>query len=176
MGGWGCAKGHDPASEEAERRLREVWDSYHEQVARHRRDLVTPCQPSAHLSLHSFPFDDHHTPGRPPMPFEIELGDQHGRTGGHLLGALALEFSNAGLSVGVNETFAGGEVIRAAAEDGVELDTVQLEIRRDLYLDDGARLNWNRTQRLRTLLMSVIGRAVRRVAAQRPSATHRAAT
>lgn len=76
----------------------------------------------------------------PPLPGfgrpTIVLGDRLGRTASPLILALAERiFADAGFSVGRNEPYAGGHIISHHADRGRNVQALQIEVDRSLYLD-----------------------------------------
>jgi N-formylglutamate amidohydrolase len=66
----------------------------------------------------------------------IVLGDRFGRTVSPLILALAERiFADAGFSVGRNEPYAGGHIITHHADRGRNIQALQIEVDRSLYLD-----------------------------------------
>ncbi|MBA8806385.1 N-formylglutamate amidohydrolase [Promicromonospora sukumoe] len=150
---------------DAARKRLTLWDAYHKNVDTARRRTIAQHGWGVHLNLHSFPSTDWHTAGCPPMPFEIEVGDLNGRTGGRLTRHLVRALHGEGFRVGVNETFKGGEIVRRGRTEQA-IDTIQLEVRRDLYLRDDLYLDWSKMISSRRRLMRAIFGAVSEAYAQ----------
>lgn len=81
------------------------------------------------LDLHSMP------PLVGPRPAELVLGDRYGKTAGrNTLGVVERLARERGLRVARNEPYAGGAIITRAARRP-EVQAIQLELARPLYLD-----------------------------------------
>ncbi|XVU24248.1 N-formylglutamate amidohydrolase [Actinoplanes sp. CA-054009] len=135
-------------------RIRRVYDPYHALLDEHTQAGLGHFGQLLHLNLHSFPSVDWRTAGLPPMPFEIDIGDRHGASSPrgfseHIVRALRLQ----GFTVGYNEAFAGGQIVRRLHRDHQGVDVIQIEVRRDLYLRDDLYIDEQRLRRSRTAFL-----------------------
>lgn len=70
---------------------------------------------------------------------DIVVGDRHGASAApSLTGCLVRELRAQGLTVAVNRPFAGGYITEACGRPAEGLHALQLEIRRDLFLDEAS--------------------------------------
>lgn len=144
-------------------RLSEWYDPYVRSLDASLEDALRFHPWVVHLNLHTFPTVDWHTPSRPPMPFDIEIGDLRGRTSSRGLGArLETAFRDLGYRVARNDTFAGGEILRhTAARFGTAVESVQIEVCRRLYLDDDLTVSQPRLDQHQGQILGVVLAAVR---------------
>lgn len=86
-----------------------------------------------HFNFHSAPRQDG------PANKDIIIGDLYGKSAGKPLTAFVREFMKAeGLSVGMNSPYPGGELIRTTAAPIAGRHSLQIEIARDLYMDQSS--------------------------------------
>lgn len=72
---------------------------------------------------------------------DICLGDLDGTSSSPVFRDLALEiFRRHGLEVALNKPFRGNELIRRHADPANQTHSLQIEVRRDLYLDEQTRV------------------------------------
>lgn len=123
---------------EAERRLSELWQPYHDALASLMADAVRRFGLAVLLDMHSMPREALlHLDPRP----QVVLGDRHGRSAGtwlreSLRGALTAE----GFALRMNAPFAGAYIAAAYGEPGAGRHVLQVEVDRSLYMDE-ARLS-----------------------------------
>ena len=119
--------------DEGERRLAGVHDAYHVHLSselqqmklRHGRAILIDC--------HSMPSRQ---PGRRPLP-EIVLGDRFGSSCcARLTSLVERRFRKLGYTVARNAPYAGGFTTVRYGRPRREIHALQIEIRRDLYMDE----------------------------------------
>jgi N-formylglutamate deformylase len=119
---------------EAEQRVRQCWQPYHDALA----DLVTgTVERFGHCLLidcHSMPSTA--TSGRRPAP-QIVLGDAHGTAcAPSVMRAFEQFFSGRGYRTQRNDPYAGGFVTRHYGQPRRGVHAIQIEIARALYMDE----------------------------------------
>lgn len=83
------------------------------------------------LDLHSMP------PLVGLTPAQIVLGDRYGRSaGGQLTASIAAVVRDHGLPLAINHPYAGGHILSEHARPRADIHALQLEIDRNLYLDE----------------------------------------
>ena len=86
------------------------------------------------LDCHSMPRASVAHQGR---PIDIVVGDRHGSTAAPAITACVVrELRARGYSVATNRPFAGGHITEAYGAPGEGVHALQLEVRRDLFLDE----------------------------------------
>lgn len=141
--GLGCiprvgARGHtiyrgrlDPA--EGEARLRDVHDAYHAHLSTTLKALRESHGVSFLIDCHSMPSRQ---PGRRPLA-DIVLGDRFGSScSPKLTGLVESKFRKLGYSVARNAPYAGGYTTLRYGRPRRSVHALQIEIRRDLYMDE----------------------------------------
>lgn len=136
---------------EFEKRIRECHTPYFSALY----DAVSECVQTfgfaLHFNLHSFPSTriEMHSRMREPIPHQIYIGDRHGMTADPRIGMdLTKQFQRAGFEAAYNDLFAGGHIVQTAATmfPG-RVHSVQIEVRRDCYLDDDLKISGSRLRR-----------------------------
>lgn len=150
---------------EAERRLAELWQPYHDALAGLMDAAVARFGVAVLLDMHSMPREAlGHLDPRP----QVVVGDRHGRSaGGWLREGLRAALSAEGLALRMNAPFAGAYIAAAYGEPGAGRHVLQVEVDRSLYMDE-ARLAPHRGL---PALAERLGRVYAAVARQLPSAT-----
>lgn len=122
---------------EAERRIETAYRPYHRTL---RRLLDRPHAEFGTvllLDVHSMPSRtaDGASAGEPPV--DVALGDRYGRACAPVIvDRVAAALRRAGLRVGRNRPYAGGQITARYGRPDVGVHALQLEIRRDLFLDE----------------------------------------
>ena len=118
---------------EAEARLRDVHDAYHRHLSGELARLKETFGKAYLIDCHSMPSRQ---PSRRPLA-EIVLGDRFGSSCcGRLTSVIEKRFRKLGYSVARNAPYAGGYTTLRYGRPLRELHAVQIEIRRDLYMDE----------------------------------------
>lgn len=141
--GLGCiprvgARGHsiyhtklDPA--EGEARLADVHGRYHDHLASELTIMAQAHGAAYLIDWHSMPSRQ---PGRKPLA-EIVLGDRFGSScSGRLTSLVERRFRKLGYTVARNAPYAGGYTTLRYGRPRRGLHALQIEIRRDLYMDE----------------------------------------
>ena len=155
---WGEPLQEIPDAAGRDFRLRRCYDPYVESLADMTNRGLLQLENPVHLSLHTFPSVDWHWPGRKGMPFEVEIGDLDRRSS-PVRGRLMVDALTAvGFHVGYNQTFRGGEIVRRLhTQAGEQMDVIQIEVRRDLYLDGDLHWNAERATGTQERLLAALG-------------------
>ncbi|NBX67132.1 MAG: hypothetical protein EBQ96_09070 [Proteobacteria bacterium] len=112
------------------KRIRFLWSPYHRQLQSALRGLLRQHGIAVHFNLHAF-----YPTGRKNQP-EIVVGDLHGRSCARWLTQLAaMHFVKHGYDTAINAPYPGGEIIRLAGAPCSGLHSLQIEIRKDMYMD-----------------------------------------
>lgn len=141
---------------EAERRLAELWQPYHDALAALMEAAVARFGVAVLLDMHSMPREAlGHLNPRP----QVVIGDRHGRSAAAWLreGTRAALMAE-GFPLRMNAPFAGAYIAAAYGDPGAGRHVLQIEIDRSLYMDE-ARLTPHRG------LASLAGRLARVYAA-----------
>ncbi|WP_312307193.1 N-formylglutamate amidohydrolase [Pulveribacter sp.] len=127
---------------EVRSRIERYWRPYHAQLQRAIDESVARFGGVWHLNLHSMPGDVYQRLGRqdaPPLA-DFVLGDRDGTTCApefiHLIGDTLRGF---GYSVAYNEPYKGVELIGRIGQPQLRRHSLQIEIRRPVYMDEDTR-------------------------------------
>ena len=121
---------------EAEARLSRVHAPYHAELDRMMDETVARYGCAVLLDWHSMPAAAVQATAGEPRP-DIVLGDRHRSTAGRAVTArVQAELERAGWRVARNTPYAGGHVVERHGRPGRRRHALQLEVRRDLYLDE----------------------------------------
>ena len=147
---------------EAERRLAELWQPYHDALSALMEDAVRRFGQAVLLDMHSMPREALvHLNPRP----QVVLGDRHGRSAGTWLReSVRGTLLAAGFTLRMNAPFAGAYIASAYGDPGARRHVLQIEVDRSLYMDE-ARL---RPHGGLPALIDRFGRVYRTVAQQLP--------
>lgn len=123
---------------EADGRLREVWQPWHDALGTLLSDSVTLFGEAILIDCHSMPHEAietiSHPPGRRP---EIVLGDRFGAAAdSEIVDRIESAFADAGLRVARNAPFAGAYVAQHYGRPSRAQHAVQIEIDRALYMNE----------------------------------------
>ncbi len=123
-----------PAAEVA-RRLAEVHRPFHQELARRLGQLRARHGAALLLDCHSMPRASV-TSVHPSV--EVVIGDHHGTSASPAVSEVATStLRRHGLRVASNRPFAGGHITRSSGRPDQGLHALQIELRRDLFLDEG---------------------------------------
>ncbi|WP_050900880.1 N-formylglutamate amidohydrolase [Oceanicola sp. S124] len=128
--------------EEAEARIRRYWIPYHAALRQLLDGAFAQHRCVWHLNCHSMTDAGHamSSDGPGTSRADICIGDMHGASAGPGFTALLREAIGAeGFSVAMNKPFKGAELTEAYANPAINRHSVQLEINRRLYMDEGTR-------------------------------------
>ncbi|MDR0213639.1 MAG: N-formylglutamate amidohydrolase [Comamonas sp.] len=127
---------------EVQHRIANYWRPYHAALAQAIDGSVSRFGRVWHLNLHSMPNDVYQRLGRtdaPPLA-DFVLGDRDGTTCApefiHLIGDTLLGF---GYSVAYNEPYKGVELIGRIGQPQLGRHSLQIEIRRPVYMNEDTR-------------------------------------
>ncbi|WP_255440156.1 N-formylglutamate amidohydrolase [Caenimonas sedimenti] len=127
---------------EVEGRIDRYWRPYREALVRQ----LSLCEEAHgawwHLNLHSMPSNAYERLGlgtaRPLA--DVVLGDRHGSTcSPGFLHEVRSAFEAQGLTVAVNDPYEGAELVRVSGDPARHRHSLQVEINRALYMDEGTR-------------------------------------
>lgn len=121
--------------DEAERRLRELWQPYHDALSGLMAAAVARFGVAVLLDMHSMPREAlGHLNPRP----QVVVGDRHGRSaGGWLREGLRTALAAEGFPLRMNAPFAGAYIAAAYGAPGAGRHVLQIEVDRSLYMDEG---------------------------------------
>jgi N-formylglutamate amidohydrolase len=141
---WRLARGGEPmyarplSVAEVERRIERCWRPYHEALARALDERHAAFGAVWHVNCHSMPAvgdayaDD---PGRERA--DVVLGDRDGTTCDAAFTRLAAAlFAARGYSVAVNDPYKGVEIVRKHGRPAERRHSLQVELKRTLYMDE----------------------------------------
>ena len=118
---------------EGERRLADVHDTYHAALSQEIAAGVARFGTAFLIDCHSMPSSQ---PARRPLA-DIVLGDRYGGSCSHRLTSLVERaFRRLGYSVARNAPYAGGYTTLRYGRPAMDVHALQIEIRRDLYMDE----------------------------------------
>jgi len=119
--------------EEGEARLRDVHDAYHAHLSAELARMRDACGAAYLIDCHSMPSRQ---PGRRPLA-DVVLGDRFGSScSAKLTSLVESRFRKLGYSVARNAPYAGGYTTLRYGRPRRGLHALQIEIRRDLYMDE----------------------------------------
>ncbi len=125
--------------EEVKNRIKNYWQVYHSTLNAALEETHQAFGKVVHLNCHSMPeisnASSKEGPGvrRP----EFCLGDRQGTTcSPELTDFVRTSLIDLGYQVAVNEPYAGVELVRAYSDPAADKHSLQIEIRRDLYMDE----------------------------------------
>ncbi len=125
---------HPLSAQEVARRLALVHEPFHEALGQRLVQLRARHGVAVLLDCHSMPRASVTSSG---PPVEVVVGDHHGEAASSALAELAIAvLRRHGLRVARNRPFAGGHITRTFGRPGEGLHALQIELRRDLFLDE----------------------------------------
>ncbi len=132
-----CRLYHRPLGmAEIARRLERVHRPYHRELDRRLEGLRRCFGVAVLLDVHSMPASAARVERR---LVDVAIGDCHGRAAGGELAATATEIlRDAGLVTLRNRPFAGGYITERYGRPEEEIHALQLEVRRDLFMDEAS--------------------------------------
>ncbi len=137
-------------------RISRYHEPYHRTLARLHRVLHATFGTVYHLNCHSMRSRNTDDGTRRP---DFELGDRNGTTCTPEFTGFAAELlSDLGYDVHVNRMFRGAEIIRAYAAPDDGHHCLQIEVNKDLYMDESTRTLLPAFDRLRSDLATVLDR------------------
>jgi N-formylglutamate amidohydrolase len=122
------------AAEDLRARLATAYWPFHRALAAELKALRDRHGVAVLLDCHSMPRASvAHQPG----PVDIVIGDRHGRAAAPgITGAAVRTLRERGLIVATNRPFAGGHITETFGRPADGIHVLQLEVRRDLFLDE----------------------------------------
>jgi len=148
---------------EGEARLRDVHDAYHAHLSDELKRLRSQHGQAFLIDCHSMPSRQ---PGRRPLA-EIVLGDRFGSSCSPKLTSLVeTRFRRLGYSVARNAPYAGGYTTLRYGRPRRGIHALQIEIRRDLYMDEVRVARSERFSRLASHMGQLIAEIAAYVARQ----------
>ncbi len=125
--------------DEVNHRINTYWQPYHDSLKGLINDVRQSHGKVVHINCHSMPKVSNESSKEGPGVIRPEfcLGDRHGTTCDPALVALTKStLEELGYAVSVNEPYAGVELVRAYSDPSDGRHSLQVEIRRDLYMDE----------------------------------------
>lgn len=150
---------------EVQGRIDRCWRPYHAALA----DALAAAGargPRWHLNVHSMPDDSYRRLGLPEQPLaDFVLGDLDGSTCDEATIAIIEDaLQSAGYSVARNEPFKGVEIIRSSGQPQRGWHSLQIEVKRSLYMDESREKNagFDRVQRAAEEALAALAAHARR--------------
>lgn len=150
---------------EIQRRIDRCWRPYHAALA----DALAAAGaqgPRWHLNVHSMPDDSYRRLGLPEQPLaDFVLGNLDGSTCDEATIAIIEDaLQSAGYSVARNEPFKGVEIIRSSGQPQRGWHSLQIEVKRSLYMDESREKNagFDRVQRAADEALAALAAHARR--------------
>ena len=122
---------------EVQHRIDRCWRPYHEALNSALAEAGAGGQPRWHLNVHSMPDDAYRRLGLPEKPLaDVVLGNLDDTTSDEAtMALLEASFRSHGYSVARNDPFKGVEIIRRSGAPDKAWHSVQIEVKRSLYMD-----------------------------------------
>ena len=122
---------------EVQSRIDRCWRPYHEALNAALAEAGAGGQPRWHLNVHSMPDDAYRRLGLPEKPLaDVVLGNLDDTTSDEAtMALLEVAFQSHGYSVARNDPFKGVEIIRNSGSPAQAWHSVQIEVKRSLYMD-----------------------------------------
>jgi len=124
---------------EIKNRIDNYWQPYHNYLQATLNDVHSSFGKVVHINCHSMPKVSNESSKEGPGVVRPEfcLGDRYGTTCDPALTAITkATLEELGYEVAVNEPYAGVELVRAYSNPSDARHSLQVEIRRDLYMDE----------------------------------------
>ncbi|MEM8662830.1 MAG: N-formylglutamate amidohydrolase [Pseudomonadota bacterium] len=151
-------------AEEVVRRLATYWTPYRDGLAAHIERLRSAHGRAYYLDCHSMQSvsTTMHEEGAGIPRAEIVLGDRDGTAcAPEFTAAVAKALADEGFDVAINKPYKGADLVRAHGAPAEGVHALQIEVRRDLYMDEAALRRSSAFQDTRARL----GRALAAIAA-----------
>ncbi|HVE52416.1 MAG TPA: N-formylglutamate amidohydrolase [Ramlibacter sp.] len=134
---------HPPRPEELGRRIERCWRPYHALLSHAIAQAHAAHGWSMHVSCHSMPSDARlyarECPGWTPTDFVV--GDGEGRHADPAIAQAVAQFLRGeGWTADVNHPFRGAELLRQHGDPQRHRHSIQIEVRKDLYMDEATLL------------------------------------
>lgn len=117
------------------------YQPFHDEVARQAEEIKTAHGVVYHLDLHSMPSvgtDMHPDPGE--KRADVVVSDYHGKSAAtEFLDIVRAAYEEAGFKVAYNWPYVGGGVTRRYGQPEKGHHTIQVELNRDLYMDENSK-------------------------------------
>jgi N-formylglutamate deformylase len=127
-------------AQEVRDRIERCWRPYHEAVARAIEAAHARHGYSIHLNCHSMPAvaASHATDFPGLVHADFVIGDREGTTAAPALSRLVVDFLRGlGYSVEYNHPYKGVELVRRYGRPAADRHSIQVEVNRKLYMDEG---------------------------------------
>ncbi len=148
-----------PAFAEVEARLERVHAPFHGELSRLMDAAAARFGCAVLLDWHSMPAAAVAAAGGTGDGPQVVLGDRHGAAASPRVTAwIEAAFAQAGFTLARNRPYAGGHVVERHGRPCERRHAVQLEVRRDLYLDEAHQAPHAGFARLRAALDAVLAR------------------
>lgn len=124
--------------QELQSRIDRCWRPYHDALQAALSQAGEGGQSRWHLNVHSMPDDAYRRLGLPEKPLaDVVLGNLDDSTSDEAtMSVLEDAFRSHGYSVARNDPFKGVEIIRTSGAPGKGWHSVQIEVKRSLYMDE----------------------------------------
>lgn len=151
---------------EVRRRIERCWRPYRDALSEASERALAAFGACWHLNLHSMPHDAYERLGiDSPTPLaDFVLGDRHGRScDREFLLAVKQAIEAQGYRVAVNDPYAGQELVRVMGEPRERRHSLQIEVKRSLYMNEVTREPNAHFDDLRAALAGVLEEVARYV-------------
>lgn len=125
--------------QEFQARIEKYHRPYHEEINRMVRDTRDKFGLCYHVNLHSMPSfaEKNHPDAAGSRRADFVISDREGDTcDPAFVSLVAQKLNDMGYSVGINDPYKGAELVRMTGHPNEGLHSLQIEIRRDLYMDE----------------------------------------
>ena len=128
---------------EVQRRIERCWRPYHAALDGALAAAAAGGGPRWHLNVHSMPDEAYRKLGLPDKPLaDVVLGNLDGSTCDEATMAVVEQaFQSAGYSTSRNDPYKGVEIIRASGQPARGWHSLQIEVKRSLYMDRDLQKN-----------------------------------
>lgn len=139
--------------EEVRYRIQTYWQAYHDTLKKSLEETHAQFGKYVHINCHSMPEISNESSKEGPgvRRAEFVLGDRHGTTcDPALTRTTKTVLEELGYEVKVNDPYAGVELVKAYSNPSENRHSLQVEIRRDLYMDEatlGKNDNFSKLQK-----------------------------
>ena len=152
-------KASQPDEADIIKRIREYWVPYHITLRKELQSLKDRFGYAILIDCHSSPGEKIKGDlGSCGLKSDIEVSNCNGLSSRpEILAFLGDRFRAHGMDVGINELYLGGHVLKQHSLTDRDVQGLQIEINRDLYLtEDGKALHMANTQKMRSILSETL--------------------
>lgn len=144
---------------EVENRINNYWRPYRQALAEALALATQEFGRRWHLNLHSMPSNAYERLGMSTdlVLADIVLGNMHGRScSGEFTDFVADTFRSKGYSVAINDPYAGQDLLLVHGDASGEKESLQIEIKRSVYLNEASRTRSERFDRFQSDISDIL--------------------